>query len=332
MSQRRAAALLDTEETMDKATTLGAARTARGRAEIPWGWMGVALLAHTAWGAYPVLARYLQTVSALPSMALLGIGNLIAVALLLPFVHRHIKLSYLRSPVLWGFTLVVVLRAITNILSARFTLAIYVQLITLMTPLLVALLSAGIFRERLPPFTLPAIGLSIIGSLLMMGGDLGVRGLALSLSGSDLLGIGLALCSMVCLAFYMILVPRTVKETLPAEAVLLMQLLALTVTSGAASLLVGEDLGRFAALGPQDWLAFAAFVLFVLLGANMGQILSLRHLGAPLVSSTMAWRLVSALALAALLLGERLTSPWQILGAVIVLVTITLYLRRQRRG
>ncbi len=46
----------------------------------------------------------------------------------------------------------------------------------------------------------------------------------------------------------------------------------------------------------------------------------------------MAWRLISALALGALLLGERLTSLWQVLGAVIVLVTITVYLRRQRRA
>lgn len=317
---------------MDNTATIAKTHTARGKSEISWGWMAVALLAHTAWGAYPVLARYLQTVSGLPSMALLAIGNLIAVALLLPFVYRQIRLSQLRSPVLWGFTLVVVLRAITNILSARFTLAIYVQLITLMTPLMVALLSAGLFGERLPPFTLPAIGLSLVGSLLMMSGDISGQGLALGLSSSDLLGIALAICSMACLAFYMILVPRTVKETLPGEAVLLMQLVALTVTSGAISALVGEDLGRFAMIGPQDWLAFGVFVLFVLIGANMGQIMSLRHLGAPLVSSTMAWRLISALALGALLLGERLTSLWQVLGAVIVLVTITVYLRRQRRA
>jgi drug/metabolite transporter (DMT)-like permease len=315
---------------MEKATTLGAARAARGRAEISWGWMGVALLAHTAWGAYPVLARYLQTVSNLPSMALLGIGNLIAVLLLLPFAYRHIKLSYLRSPVLWAFTLVVVLRAISNILSSRFTLAIYVQLITLMTPLVVALLSAGLFREKLPPFTLPAIGLSLVGSLLMMSGDAEGGWFALRLSGSDLLGIGLAVVSMLCLSVYMLLVPRTVKEALPGEAVMLMQLIALSITPCVVSLLVGENLAQFAAIGPSDWLAFAVFVVFVLLGANLGQIMSLRHLGAPLVSSTMAWRLISALALAALLLGERLTSPLQILGALVVLGTITFYLSRQR--
>jgi drug/metabolite transporter (DMT)-like permease len=317
---------------MGKATSLTTARAERGQGGVSWGWMGAALLAHTSWGAYPVLARYLQTVSAIPSMALLALGNLIALAVFAPFVLRRLDPRFLRSRALWAFTLVVVLRAITNVLSARFTLAIYVQLITLMTPLVVALLSAALFREKLPPYTWPAIGVSLLGSLLMMSGDIGGHGLSLALSGGDLLGIGLAAVSMLCLSLYMILVPRTVKDAVPGEAVLLMQLLSLTVTTGAISLLIGEDWGRYLSLGPSDWAVYLAFVIFVLLGANLAQIASLRHLGAPLVSSTMAWRLVATLVMAALLLGERLSSLWQALGALIVLVTITVYLQLQRKS
>ena len=174
--------------------------------------MGAALLAHTAWGAYPVLARSLQTVSAIPSMALLALGNLIALLVYAPFVLGRVDRRFLAPRAIWAFTLVVVLRAITNVLSARFTLAIYVQLITLLTPLVVALLSAALFRERLPRFTWPAIALSLLGSLLMMSGDIGGHGLSLALSGGDLLGIGLAVVSMLSLSLYMILVPRTVKD------------------------------------------------------------------------------------------------------------------------
>lgn len=316
---------------MSKATSITPAHAAHEHAGVPWSWMAVALFAHTAWGAYPVLARYLQTVSAIPSLALLALGNLIATLVFAPFLLGRVDGRVFRSRAIWAFTLVVVLRSITNVLSARFTLAIYVQLITLMTPLVVALLSAALFRERLPPYTWPAIGLSLLGSLLMMSGAIGGHGLSLALSGGDLLGIGLAVVSMLCLALYMILVPRTVKDAVPGEAVLLVQLFALTVTTGALSLLIGEDWGRYLELGPSDWAVYAAFVVFVLLGANLGQITALRQLGAPLVSSTMAWRLIATLGLAALLLGERLTSPWQALGALIVLATITAYLQRQRR-
>ncbi|HMQ33506.1 MAG TPA: DMT family transporter [Chloroflexaceae bacterium] len=316
---------------MSKVTPLTPARTEHQGQGFPLGWMVVALLAHSAWGAYPVLARYLQTVSQIPSMALLALGNLIALAAFAPFVLRRLDRRFLRSRALWAFTLVVVVRAVTNVLSARYTLAIYVQLVTLMTPLVVALLSAALFRDRLPPYTWPALAVSLVGSLLMMSGDIGGHALGLALTGEDLLGIGLAAISMLSLALYMILVPRTVKDAVPGEVVLLMQLVALTATTGALSLLVGEDWGRYLTLAPADWAVYLAFVLFVLLGANLGQIAALRHLGAPLVSSTMAWRLIATLAMAALLLGERLTSPWQALGAVIVLATITAYLQRQRR-
>lgn len=294
--------------------------------------MGAAMFAHTGWGAYPVFARYLQTVSFIPSMALLALGNLIALAIFAPFVLRRLDMRFLHEPAIWLFAFVVVLRAITNILAARFTLAIYVQLITLMTPLIVALLSAGLFRERLPPATWPALGLSLIGSLLMMSGEMGGHGMQLALTASDLLGLGLALVSAFCLAFYMILVPRTVKASVPGETVMLVQLTALTLVTGLISLLIGEDWGRYSQLAMSDWIAFLSFVGFVLLGANLAQIAALRHLGAPMVSSTMAWRLLATLGLAALLLGEYLNSLWQILGAVIVFVTITAYLQRQRRG
>jgi drug/metabolite transporter (DMT)-like permease len=66
----------------------------------------------------------------------------------------------------------------------------------------------------------------------------------------------------------------------------------------------------------------------VFLVANLTQIVALRHIGAPLVSSTMALRLVSALVFGGLVLGERLTSVWQGLGAAVVLVTITWYVSR----
>lgn len=315
---------------MHKARSLGVGSSAPVALSSAWAWMLISLMAHTGWGAYPVLARYLQTVSHIPSMALLATANIVALAVLIPFVYRHLDLRQLRSPILWGLAAIVVLRAITNLLAARYTHAIYVQLITLMTPLLVALMSAGLFRDKLPPYTLPAIAFSLLGSLLMITGDLGAGELTLVMGLHDWIGIGLAGISTFCLASYMLLVPRIMRQSVPGETVLVVQLSALLVASLMISLVMGEDWGHFASLGVSDWALFLAFALFVQLGANLGQIASLRNLGAPLVSSTMAWRLVSTLMIAALLLGERLTSLWQILGAALVLATITTYLWRQR--
>jgi drug/metabolite transporter (DMT)-like permease len=293
-------------------------------------WIFAALAAHTAWGAYPVLARYLQTISLLPSMSLLVAGSAVALVALLIVVRPRLQLSLFRSRLMWFFLLVIIIRATSNLLAVRFTLAIYVQLITLMTPFLVVLLSASFLRDRIPPYTGRAIFLASIGALLMMSGNLSETGLRPDFGPDDWLGIGLAFGSSLTLALYMIIIRRGAQHQISGRSMLLVQLGAILVFSLVVSLLLGEEWQRWRRLTPFDWLIFLAFSLGVLFGANMGQVGALRHLGAPMVSSLLAWRLVSALVFAALLLDERLTSPVQFLGALIVLTTITWYLRRQR--
>ena len=303
---------------------------ARRHESSEWAWMLVALGAHTGWGAYPVLARYLQTVSHLPSMSLLTLGYLFVLPVLAVVVLPRMDRSILRLRLLWLFAAIVVLRGITNLLAARYTLAIYVQLITLMTPFVVALLSKTFLRQPIPPYTGRAVTLSLVGALLMMSGNIGQVGVQLALTPSDGLGIALAFISTFSLAIYMIIVRYTVLDDVPGQAILLVQAVTLLGMSALLSFLLREDWSRWQAIVPADWLVFGAFSLGVLLGANMSQIEALQHLGAPLVSSLLSWRLVSALFVAALLLDERLTSLWQVVGALMVLVTITWYLQRQR--
>lgn len=301
-------------------------------AESAWPWIFAALAAHTGWGAYPVFGRYLQTVTLLPSMSLLTVGSAVALVALLLVVRPRLELRLFRTPLLWFFIVVLITRATTNLLATRFTLAIYVQLITLMTPFLVALISATILRERLPPYTGRAIVAATLGALLMMSSDLSEANLGLAFTPQDWLGMGLAFGSSLTLALYMIIVRRGVRYQIPGKSMLLVQLSAILVFSLLVSSVLGEDWRQWLTMTPFDWFIFGAFSLGVLFGANIGQIGALRHLGAPMVSSLLAWRLVSALFFAALLLDERLTSLWQLLGAVIVLFTVTWYLRKQRHA
>ncbi len=292
-----------------------------------WPYLGIALLAHTSWGIYPVLARYLQTVSGLPSMSLLTLANIAPLVIMTAIYRRQLNRTLLTSPTIWLFALIVVGRAVTNVLAARYTLSIYAQLITQSTPFLVILLGATLFKEPIPRYTGTAIFLGLAGALLMLSGNFGQDAAA---GRSDWLGILLALASSGFLAFYMLVVRRTAgNRAISSEGIILVQLLAVVLVSGLASGLYGEDWSRYGSLGPGDWLVFWFFSLGVFLLANWGQITALRRLGAPIVSSMMAWRLVSALILGGWLLGERLESGWQGVGALIVLVTITWYLSRQ---
>ncbi len=297
----------------------------------PLGWLTLALAAQIGWGAYPVLLRYLQTVSGLPGLSLLAVGNLvvllIVVAIILPRIDRRI----FRLRIVWLFGLLVVLRGITNLLATRYTLAVYAQIIYLMTPFIVALLSRAVLKEQIPRHTFKALTIALVGALFIVSGDWGAT--AVSTHRHDLLGIIFAILSSISLAFYMIVTRRSAHvhasgATASGESLLLVHLISLFTFSLLASLLVGESWAQWRDLTPLDWLVFAALSLGVLLGANLGQIRSIQQLGAPVVSSMMAIRLVSALLFAGLLLGERLTSVWQLIGAGIIIVTITWYLRQ----
>ncbi|MGD2078186.1 MAG: DMT family transporter [Chloroflexota bacterium] len=309
-------------------------KPAKSEAEMEnaWPWIIAALAAHTGWGAYPVLGRYLQTVTLLPSMSLLALGSAVALVALLLVVRPRLQLRLFRTPLMWFFIVVLITRATTNLLATRFTLAIYVQLITLMTPFLVVLISATLLHEKLPPYTGRAIVAATIGALLMMSSDLSQANLGLAFTPEDWLGMGLAFGSSLTLALYMIIVRRSVRHQIPGKSMLLVQLSAILAFSLLASQILGEQWQRWTTMTPFDWLIFGAFSLGVLFGANIGQVGALQHLGAPMVSSLLAWRLVSALVFAALLLDERLTSFWQLLGAFIVLITVTWYLRQQRNN
>jgi drug/metabolite transporter (DMT)-like permease len=297
-----------------------------------WPWLLVALGAHTFWGIYPVLGRYLQTVSHIPSMSLLVVGYAPMAIIMFVFILPRYGLNMFRARALWAFALIVVLRSITNLLASRYTLAIYVQLITLMTPFIVAFLSVVLLRERLPGRTWQAMVLSFIGSLLIISSDIGTDGFHFSLTPSDWLGMGLATTSALFLALYMIAVRRTIATDAPSHVLLLFQGTVIMAAALPISLTIGEEWTAWRYLSPMDWLAVFTFMAVVLVGANGLQIVALRHLGASVVSSLMGWRLVSTLAVGMLLLGEGLQSVWQTVGMVIVLTTVTWYLWRSQSG
>lgn len=299
----------------------------------PWGWLIVALASHTLWGAHPVFARYLQTVSHLPSLSILvlayGLPLLFLGVIVVPRLSHHVY----RSPLLWLFGLVSLIRSLTNQFAARYTLSIFVQLVTQTTPFWVVLLSAWLLSEAVPRYTKRAIALTFMGSALMMWESL-AGGWMLGWGGNngrfDTLGILLAILSSLALAAYMLIVRRSRDANLPSEAILLMQFFITSSSSAVLSTLLQEDWRGWLTIGPWDIIAFLGLSVGVFILANLSQIVAIRHIGAPLVSSLMSWRLLSTFAIGALFLDERFTSPWQVAGMLIVFATISWYLWQQR--
>ncbi|MBI5300527.1 MAG: DMT family transporter [Chloroflexi bacterium] len=292
-------------------------------------WTFAALASHSAWGTYPVFTRYLQTISRVPSLSLNGFANVIVLLFFVILFARRINWQVFRRRSLWLFALIVVLRSTTNLFSTRYTLAMYVQIITMTTPFIIALLGVTLLRERLVPYTGRALMLSVIGTLLMVVGDPFHAGADLALKSSDWLGIGLALASAFFLALYMVLIRRSVQRDISPESLLVMQAGALAVTMTMTSALVGEDWSRWQTLAWGDWAVFAAFVSVTIIAGSVFQMSSLKHLKAAFFSSLMPWRFVITFLLATVMLGERITSAWQALGMFVVFATITWYVWKQ---
>ncbi len=287
-------------------------------------WLVWALLAHTGWGAYPVLARYLQTVAHLPSMSLLAVSMTVA-ALFTALTTRPRWRHLLRQRLLWALLAVVALRAVTNLLAARFTYALYVQLITLATPWTVALLSLAFFREPAPRYTGRTALIGTVGALLILSARVQSPTALRGWSAQDGLGLALAGVSMVSLALYMLLVRRS-QGAWRGQEVFLVQSLGVLTVGWLTTWALGEDWRPWLHLRPVDWLVFGTFAGLVLYGANRLQIAALQHIGARAVSSLLPWRLVVVLIVGVALLGETLTTWRQAVGVGLVLFALIWYL------
>lgn len=305
--------------------------TDSARSERFWPWVLVALSSQIGWGLYPVFARYLQTVSLVSGLSVLALGNGLVLVLLSRQLFPQLKLRFLQNRLVWVFAGAVVLRAVTFMLAARYALALYVQLVALSTPFLVVLLSSTVLRASIPRYTGLALLLSLFGSVLMLSNGTSVQSLfVLAPTLSDWFGMGLSLVSSFFLAVYMLLLRRSAQQQLPSETMFAVQLIAIMSVTTVVSLLVGEDWSQWGALGLADWGIFLLFALGVFMGANISNIVSIRHLGAPFVSSLLGLRLIFTLVGGALLLKEQLTTGWQVLGMVIVLVSVTWYVTARR--
>jgi len=95
---------------------------------------------------------------------------------------------------------------------------------------------------------------------------------------------------------------------------------------GAAT---GERLDAFLTLSPGIWIIYGLFTLFAVVGATITQVLAISQTNSSLYSSLLSWRLIVAVGMGWLLLGEHLRSWWQVVGILIVVASLTLYLQYQ---
>lgn len=297
-------------------------------ARTSWGWLILSVAIQSLIGASMVPVRYLQTVAGFPSLGLMAMADLVAFSVMSWRLIPKIRKSDLRNKTLWIMVGIVVFRTIAQTLAVRFTANYIVQLINLLAPFLVVLFDRFVNHTELPKFTLPAITLSLIGGGLIVFGSIQEAPIGM-LTSTDGLGLALALIGTVGIAAYMVVVKHGQQVGLSFEAVYITQVGANAIVLTGLSLGVGENWQAFGNINWQSGLAFAFIAIVMEIGLKVGNITTLRKLGAPLISSMLAVRLVAAIFLGWLILGERPESLLEWIGTLIVIVTISWYLSRQ---
>lgn len=295
-------------------------------------WLAAALLGHSAWGVYPVLARYLQIDAHLPGLTLLIVANGTAMLVMLSVVWWRGELTQLSIRAGWVVAFFAAARAITNVLAARYAPAAQVTLIGLLTPPLVAVLGRFWFDDPPPPRTTLVLVVSCVGALVMLSGDMQQASFWQRNSSSSWVGIALATASSVLLALYMLTVRRTTKHGISSEATFLLQLIAVVGSACVLSVGQADSWAAWTQLQPSHMIALAVFALVIVIGANLLQVYTLRTLGAPLVTSVQAWRLPMAALVSGIIMSEWLKTPTEYIGALITAASVTWYLLTQRRS
>ena len=294
------------------------------------GWLLASVLVQAAIGASMVPLRYLQSVVGLPGLAVIALSDLTAFSIMSWQVLPKIDRRFWRSKTLWVMVIIVIVRTILLTFATRLTRVYLIQLINLLAPFLVVLLNRIFVKTPLPKRTIPAISMSMVGGAMMVFGGVVNQPLAFLLTAEDALGMLLAFLATFGIAGYMMIVKRGEEIGLPFEIVYISQIGTLALVMGGLSLAAGEDWSGFLEMDWRALIAFFAIAIGVEIGCKMGNITTLRKLGAPLVSSMLAVRLVAALIFGWIFLGERLTSPLQWVGAVLVVGTVTWFLLNQR--
>ncbi len=297
-----------------------------------WPYLGLSVLAHFLIGSYPVFGK--RAIAEVPKFGLVMLAAMAMMITAAAVMHwrEHVDAGTLwrvmrGQRVLWLFSLVVAGRSVTNILSISLTQAVWVSLISILAPFPVAMLGTWVFAEPTPPYTYRAATLATLGAVMMLVPDW--RHVSAGFTVRDAAGIGVAIVSLLLFAVHYHLIRRSHHRHVSSGMILFQQGLAMSTAFLVLTLLTGEDWGSWGRASSGAWLAALAVILLPQVGGNLAQITAMSRVTPALITSFIALRLVSALLLAGLILGEVLVAPTQWLGAALVIGVVSVYLALQ---
>jgi drug/metabolite transporter (DMT)-like permease len=248
-----------------------------------------------------------------------GIGAAILGALVLAGRQPSVRLGLVPSRQRATLALAIVVNGVMNLVLffAFGAMAVgLVMAVFYLYPVLTALLSAALGRERLTPVRVLALAIACLGLALVLGAGLGPDAHATAA------GIALAAVAAACHATYLVAI-RGGFDAVPGVQATSLVLAGGFVISGTAALLLGGAgvVGGWVA-EPAAWAAIAC-------GGTLGAlpkvwvIGGVRLIGATGAAVALLTEPVVAVVVAALVLGQRLTVA-ELAGGAAILVAVVL--------
>ena len=197
------------------------------------------------------------------------------------------------------------------------------SIIHFMYPLAVALAMVCFFRERGSAVTFAAIGLSIVGAVLLSSGSVGMA------RGNALLGTAAAVVSVFSYGGYIVGVRRSRAVTIPSTV-----LTTYVMAFGALFFLIGASLtgGIRLETEPRAWLSILGLALPATALSNMALVQAIKKIGPTLTSVFGAMEPLTAVVIGITVFGEPFT--WRSAAGIVLIVSavLTVILRNGRNG
>lgn len=244
-----------------------------------------------------------------------------------------------------GYGCMMLARAVTNVASALYTYAYYIQATALLNPFVTAVLARLMLGEKkLPPLFCVAFLGSAFGALLAIYGEHSAKDSAVISQGPSghvhaptlmdtFVGIGLQLISVCLSSMNRIAIKLTQQENIATDQLAAFQF-------GTGTLLLGLYV---TVTDPQQWVALfslvrmGGFAMGVLLFFSLAvyfagttlQMVVIRAIGPVIHSSFQPVRMITALVGTYWLMREPVRSPLTWVGLLVMIGALSLYFRAQ---
>eukprot|EP01010_Urceolus_cornutus_P005622 NODE_996_length_1179_cov_345.918584_g756_i0.p1 GENE.NODE_996_length_1179_cov_345.918584_g756_i0~~NODE_996_length_1179_cov_345.918584_g756_i0.p1 ORF type:complete len:347 (-),score=70.67 NODE_996_length_1179_cov_345.918584_g756_i0:137-1126(-) len=292
-------------------------------------WCTLTGIMHILWGALPAFAKSLQDEYGVHALVLQAGSYFTLLLVMIPITLFYAKTEifpFMKFKLAWVYGLLTAARNLTLTIGAAYTCAYLVQLVTLMSPFLTAVMATLWLEEKLTKTTVLTMVAGLVGGAIVI--IVGVSDHELGVN--DAIGLAFATLSTLSVAFIFVVAKMCIHIP-PYSLVCIQCAVGLVVLAPISLIVEWPGWAIWGSLSGWGWIVFLIYSIGIGLFGSLLLIFCVHKMGSSFTTSILALRLLSALLFGWILNGDEVKNAWQWVGIVIVLVAVTACLVLQRK-